>query len=261
MKYMGSKVKISKELLSIILKDRKENQWYVEPFCGGLGTFDKVSGNRIASDKNKYLIAMWKGLQENREKPMEISKELYSRARIEYNNNTNIEFDDFLIGWIGWMGSFNGRFFDGGYSGKTDTRDYINEQIRNTLKQVKSLEGAIFICKDFLELEIPENSIIYCDIPYKNTKKYSTSKNFDYNRFWQWCRDMSKKGHEVFISEYQAPDDFTCIWSKEVTNSMNTKLTYKPTEKLFIYDKKLKKSSKTFGLDLIKNLSKIVNVI
>ena len=91
--------------------------------AGGLGTFDKVTGNRIGSDKNKYLIAMWCGLQENRDKPMEISKELYSKARTEYNNGTNIEFDDFMIGWIGWMASFNGRFFDGGYSGKTATRD------------------------------------------------------------------------------------------------------------------------------------------
>ena len=52
MKYMGSKNRIAKEILPIILKDRKENQYYVEPFCGGLGTFDKVSGLRIANDKN-----------------------------------------------------------------------------------------------------------------------------------------------------------------------------------------------------------------
>ena len=232
---MGSKNRIANEILPIILKDRIENQYYIEPFCGGLGTFDKVNGNRIGADKNKYLIAMWNGLQENRDKPMEIPKELYSKARTEYNNGTNIEFDDFMIGWIGWMASFNGRFFDGGYSGKTSTRDYVDEQIRNTLKQVELLKGAKFTSVDYFELEIPNNSIIYCDIPYKDTKQYATSKNFDHDKFWQWCRDMTKQGHRVFISEYQAPDDFTCIWSKEVTNSMNTTLTYKPFERLFIY--------------------------
>lgn len=237
MKYMGSKNKIANELLKIMLTNRKENQWYVEPFCGGLGTFDKVTGNRIAADKNKYLIAMWKGLQENKIKPIEISKELYSRARTEYNNNTNIEFDDFLIGWIGWMASFNGRFFDGGYSGKTLTRDYVNEQIRNTLKQVDLISDAKFIHSDYNDLILPENSIIYCDIPYKDTKQYSTSKNFDYDKFFQWCRDMSYNNHIVYVSEYQAPDDFKCIWSKEVTNSMNSKLTYKPIERLFTYNK------------------------
>ena len=178
---------------------------------------------------------MWKGLQENIDKPMEISKELYSKARTEYNSGTNIEFDDFMIGWIGWMGSFNGRFFDGGYSGKTSTRDYVDEQIRNTLKQVELLKGAIFVSGDYSDLEIYENSIIYCDIPYKGTKQYSTSKNFNHDNFWQWCRDVTKQGHKVFISEYQAPDDFICVWSKEVTNSMNTTLTYKPVERLFVY--------------------------
>jgi DNA adenine methylase len=232
---MGSKSRIANQILPIILKDRKENQWYIEPFCGGLGTFDKVTGNRIGIDKNKYLIAMWKGLQDNRDKPIEISKELYSRARTEYNNGTNIEFDDFMIGWIGCMASFRGRFFDGGYSGKTTTRDYIAEQIRNTLRQIELLNGAIFIHKDYSELEIQNESIIYCDIPYQNTTQYASSKNFDHNNFWQWCRDMTLKGHKVFISEYQAPNDFICVWSKEVTNSMNTTLTYKPVERLFVY--------------------------
>ena len=46
---------------------------------------------------------------------------------------------------------------------------------------------------------------------------------------------MTKQGHKVFISEYQAPNDFICVWSKEVTNSMNTTLTYKPVERLFVY--------------------------
>lgn len=236
MKYMGSKNRIAKEILPIILKDRKTNQYYVEPFCGGLGTFDKVDGLRIANDKNKYLIAMWKGLQENRDKPIEISKELYSRARTEYNNGTNIEFDDFMIGWIGWIGwmaSFNGRFFDGGYSGKTKTRDYVDEQIRNTLKQIDSLNGALFTSNEYYELEIPENSIIYCDIPYKGTKQYSTSKNFNHEVFWQWCRDMTHQGHSVFISEYEAPNDFKCVWSKDIKSYMKPSRAIECTECLF----------------------------
>lgn len=50
MKYMGSKNRIAKYILPIILKDRKECQWYVEPFVGGCNTIDKVVGNRIGSD-------------------------------------------------------------------------------------------------------------------------------------------------------------------------------------------------------------------
>ena len=241
MKYMGSKNRISKEIIPIILKYRKENQYYVEPFCGGLGTMDKVSGNRIASDKNKYLIAMWKGLQKDINRPYTISKELYSKARAEFNNKTNNEFDDFLIGWIGWMSSYNGRFFDGGYSGhkvgKTG-RNYIAEQIKNTEKQIDKIKNINFVHCDYLELKIPNKSIIYCDPPYKNTKQYSISKKFNYEKFWQWCREKTKQGYKVYISEYNAPEDFKCIWKKEITNTMNTNKTYKPVEKLFIFNEK-----------------------
>lgn len=230
---MGSKNRIAYEILPIILKGKQNRQYYVEPFCGGLGTMDKVGGNRIASDNNKYLIAMWKGLQNDRERPYDIPKSLYDKARTEFNNDTNIEFDDFLIGWIGWMASFNGRFFDGGYSGKTSGRNYTDEQIRNTEKQLSLIKGVNFRYCDYRALEIPSNSIIYCDIPYKNTKQYSTSKNFDYETFYDWCRGKKAEGHTVFISEYWMPDDFACVWEKQITNAMNTTKTYKPVERLF----------------------------
>ena len=234
MKYMGSKNRIAKHILPIILKDRKENQYYVEPFVGGANMIDKVDGLRIGNDVNKYLIAMWKGLQQNLDRPYHIDKELYSLARTAYNNNDNSIFNDFFIGWIGWMGSYNGRFFDGGYSGHAvGKRDYITEQIKNTESQIVNIQNVQFLSKDYSELILPSNSIIYCDIPYKNTKQYSSSKNFDHDNFWNWAKEKSQDGHEVFISEYNAPDDFECIWEMEVTNSMNTTKTYKPIEKLF----------------------------
>ncbi|MCA9750197.1 MAG: hypothetical protein KC414_13900, partial [Romboutsia sp.] len=195
---------------------------------------DKIDGNRYACDKNKYLIAMWQGLQNNLNRPYKISRELYNLARDDYNANTNINFSDFEIGWIGWMASYNGRFFDGGYSGHdVNGRDYISEQIRNTEKQINSIKNIIFRHYEYDKTRLPENSIIYCDIPYKDTKQYATSKDFDHDKFWKWCRDKKLEGHLIFVSEYQAPEDFECVWQKEITNSMNQKNTYKPIEKLF----------------------------
>jgi DNA adenine methylase len=45
---------------------------------------------------------------------------------------------------------------------------------------------------------------------------------------------MSKE-NQIFISEYSAPDDFECIWQKEIVSSL-TKNTgsKKGTEKLFV---------------------------
>lgn len=47
---------------------------------------------------------------------------------------------------------------------------------------------------------------------------------------------MTREGNDVIISEYQAPEDFVCVWQKQVTNSMSLKNTYKPTEKLFVHE-------------------------
>ena len=51
--------------------------------------------------------------------------------------------------------------------------------------------------------------------------------------FYKWCRAMKEDGHTVFVSEYNMPSDFKCIWQKEVTNAMNLTSTKKPIEKLF----------------------------
>lgn len=235
MKYMGSKSRFAKEILNITLSNRKPNQCYVEPFVGGCNIIDKVNGNRIGGDSNKYLIALWKGLQSNRELLTDITKELYSQARTEYNNRTNILFDDFQIGWIGFMGGFNGRFYGGGYSGIHKNRNYPEEQIRNTLKQKDLIKDVVFQHSNYNELEIPTNSIIYCDPPYSGTKEYDTKNKFNHDSFWEWCRNMHTIGHVVYISEYTAPDDFICVWEKNVNVSIRPDKTLQQTEKLFVF--------------------------
>ena len=238
MKYMGSKARFAKEILAITLQGRKPNQYYVEPFVGGCNMIDKVKGNRIGADSNKYLIALWKGLQDGRELIMEISKELYSEARTEYNNRTNIKFDDFEIGWIGFMGGFNGRFYGGGYSGTHGNRNYVTEQINNTLKQKPLINNIEFHHCNYSELQIPNESIIYCDIPYQGTKEYDTKDKFNHDLFWEWCRKKSTEGHNVFVSEYNAPNDFKCIWEKDVNVSIRPTKTLQQTEKLFVLSSK-----------------------
>ena len=231
MKYMGSKARFVKQILPIILKDRKERQYYVEPFAGGMNSICEVDGYRLASDNNKYLIAMWEGFLDDRTYPKEIHKDLYNIARDVFNGRDErfenvMNMTDDMIGWIGFMGSANGRFFEGGYSGKSKTkigtvRDYIAESIRNIEKQKEKMLDVPFVCCDYYDLDIPKNSIVYCDIPYKGTKQYSTSKGFDYNRFYEWARGLSFDGHKVFVSEYNMPEDFKCIWEKETKSSLS----------------------------------------
>lgn len=240
MKYMGSKRKIVDDILPIMLDN--EHDTFVDMFCGGCHVIEKVPATyrRIANDKNRYLIAMWKSLTEGKRFCRRIPRELYNDVRDCYNGK-NDRYQDDMIGWVGFMGSFNGRFFDGGYSGhhvvrksNQDARDLIDENIRNTERQIEPLGGVEFHAGDYQDLPIPPNSIIYCDIPYKGVKQYGRGcRNFDYERFYIWCMEMKLRGHKVYVSEYDMPKEFTCLWSKQVTNSMNQTVTKRPIEKLF----------------------------
>jgi DNA adenine methylase len=236
MKYMGSKARIAKYILPIILKNRKPNQLYVEPFCGGCNMIDKVSSPRIANDSNQYLISMWKALQDKWEPPIEISRDDYNIAR-EAMRGSYKNFPNYLIGYIGFNCSYSGKFF-GGYAGKTKTklgtiRDYQLEAYKNIHKQIRKLNDVTFECLEYYKLEL-NNCIVYCDPPYKGTTKYNN--DFNHEEFWQYVRDMSVN-NEVYVSEYNAPDDFECLWSMEVNSSLsaNGKIggNKKSVEKLF----------------------------
>lgn len=236
MKYMGGKTRIAKEILPLILADRKEGQYFVEPFCGGCNVTDKVLGNRIANDCNEYLIAMFEGLMSGEKYPEQISPELHSDVKACFRSGSN-KYSLGFIGWVGFMSTYRGTFFGGGYSGipagnKGRPRDYISEAIRNVMQQVPKLQGVEFRSGDYRNLQIPDESIIYCDPPYMNTTGYSDGINHD--EFWQWCRERVYDGHRVYISEYQAPDDFIKVWEKPMLNCMNP--DKKATERLFIYE-------------------------
>lgn len=105
------------------------------------------------------------------------------------------------------------------------------------LNQVKNIKGIQFKNSSYDELEIPNNSIVYCDPPYDGTTQYKDS--FDSSKFWQWCREKAKQGHQIFISEYNAPDDFECLWQQEVKSSLSangiTGGNKVSIEKLFVY--------------------------
>ena len=228
MVYMGSKNRIAKELIPIITEKLKPNQWYVEPFVGGANMIDKIEHPyKLGADNNKYLIALLEAVQNGQELPEHITKDEYIAVKTNKDN-----YPDWYVGFVGFICSFRAKFF-GGYSGYYTTktgiqRNYIKECINNILKQ--NLDGIKLVCSSYDALDIPANSIIYCDPPYNDTTKYKDS--FDSDAFWQWCRDKAKEGHTVYVSEYNAPEDFKCIWEKQINSNLGgTSKT--ATEKLF----------------------------
>jgi DNA adenine methylase len=235
MKYMGSKNRIAKEILPIMLAYRTPNQWWVEPFVGGGNMIDKVSGLRIGADVNHYVILALQLIKDDPDSiPDVITEDMYR----DMQKNKTL---DGLTGFTSFAMSFGGKFF-GGYrrdkAGSNGCLENMKTQTRRSkqdaIRQSARLQDVLFIHSSYDELDIPDNSIIYCDPPYENTTSYKNK--FNHSKFWQWCRDMAIKGHTVFISEYNAPDDFECVWQKEIVSSLTQDTgSKKAVEKLFKY--------------------------
>lgn len=214
MNYMGSKARYAKDILPIILAGRKAGQFYVEPFVGGANTIDKVDGNRIGADIHPHLIALWRAVSGGWIPPQEVSEETYRRFAALKDCEPSAS-----IGYIGFALSYGGKWFGGYRRDKDGKRNYADEAYRSTMKQFPNLRGVRFECCDYRKLDIPPNSIIYCDPPYRGTTGYASGA-FDHDYFWRWCEDMHALGHSVFVSEYEAPANWKCVWSKEVNNTL-----------------------------------------
>lgn len=234
--YQGSKARIVGDILPIMLQSMYPGQTFVDGFCGGCSVIQNVpqTYRRIANDNNRYLIAMWSKLTTTDWKPpTTIEKPFYAKVRESWHKNDGA-FDDATIGWVGFMASWNGRFFDGGYSShNAGGRDYIAENIRNIMRQIDDLKGVEWQSCSFENVTMPHGSLVYYDPPYRGTSSYATAKGFDHYRFYDWARQMKRDGHTVYISEYDMPGDFKIVWQKQITNSVNLTKTYKPTERLW----------------------------
>lgn len=107
MKYMGSKSRIVDNILPIIQERLRDYniKTYIEPFCGGCNVIDKVQCDiKIASDNHKYLIEMFKNLNQIQNLPEFITKEHYSEVRECFNKGLNT-YPDWYIGAVGFLAS------------------------------------------------------------------------------------------------------------------------------------------------------------
>ena len=214
---MGSKSRICNEIVPIINKTINDCniETYIEPFAGRCNVIDKINcKKKIASDNHKYLIAMFNNLDKLQYLPDFVTKEHYSQVRNCFNKQNNT-FEDWYIGAIGFLASYNGRFFDGGYAGIVHTkcgtvRNYYDEAKRNLTEQILRLKDIEFKHCDYTECSNYKNCLFYLDPPYRGVKQYGSSKHFKHDEFWEWCKHVSKN-NIVLISEHEAPSEFKCI--------------------------------------------------
>jgi hypothetical protein len=108
---------------------------------------------------------------------------------------------------------------------------HISQNLQR-LKRLQNLEninnGVLLSNLSYEEVPIESDSVIYCDPPYKDTDTYLD--DFDHEKFYSWLRSLKQ---QVFISEYQMPNDFYEVFSIKKRVLMNDKLNTQKLEKLF----------------------------
>lgn len=234
MTYQGSKAKYSKYICPILQKCIDENgiDTYIEPFVGGANIIADIKcKNRLALDLNLYLIELWKFLQEHPdyEFPVYPTREDWDRCK------NGEEARDWFVGLVSIFCSNMTGGFPAGYD-KYGLR--YNGRIKNCKKDLPLLQDVQFIAQDYRNLLEPQGAVIYCDPPYANTHKYNY-KSFDTDEFWEYMRRWSKTNY-VFISEQEAPEDFTPIWTLDIQHNIRGNVRT-ATENLFVYNNGLAK--------------------
>lgn len=242
---LGSKIKYANSICPILQKIIREKgiDTYIECFVGGANIIDKIKcKNKFGYDRSDTLIALlqqavldWDGVLK------EGTRELWEKGKMYIKDGikpTDMSLSD--IGAMEYFASFSNGGFSYGYAKNTQTRNYFKDGYLSLKRQIPLLRDITFKCQNYWELEPVEGALIYLDPPHKNAKhkNYARQIPIDYEHFWQWARELSKKNY-VIISEQVAPDDFEIIWRKETKKIGNTD-NYEEVEKLFRWKEGLK---------------------
>lgn len=263
--YVGSKRRIIKELLPIFNQYIGERTLYYEPFVGGCNSMIHVKAPfRMGSDVNPWVVDLWSAVANDPDfqVPEMVTEEMYNKAKklfkaIEQDPAMQADTPELTrirarLAFIAIASSFGNKMWGGFARDKSRENYNKGREGANLLnKHRDKLTGVMFCYGSYDETleswdevdrllkdsspfnDLWDNMLIYCDPPYAGTTKYRSGE-FDSERFWQWVREGSQLDNvTILVSEYSAPEDFECIWEKDVT-VMLKKVDYdQKTERLF----------------------------
>ena len=228
MRYVGSKRRLGRFFIRHIQRALEvyPNGKYIEPFVGGCNMITQVNHHtKIGYDANKYLIAL---LHEAKNNPDKLRQSTcISRKAYEYVKAHMDEFQAWYVGAMGFLPTY-GCIWMGSYMNDKERGRFV-KGINGLLKQ--NLADIHLINSDYRNIPIGKGNVIYCDPPYIIHNYYGIP--FNHEEFYDWVRYASRD-NIVFVSEYEMPDDFDCIWQMQIRPQINNngRLRY---EKLFIY--------------------------
>lgn len=123
-------------------------------------------------------------------------------------------------------------------SGQHNVAEHLR-YIRRALAVAKPYDNLTTSNISYEQYEHQEGDVVYCDPPYAETEGYKRTGGFDTDKFWQWTRT---RAYPVYVSEFQAPDDFVAVWGKIRINHLSHLTADRDhqqyvVEKLFIHER------------------------
>jgi DNA adenine methylase len=227
--YLGGKGRLGRSIAEAVLAHTAKRGTYLEPFLGGGNSFRHLAPHFAATragDAHEDLMLMWEAARGGWEPPPLISEEDYRRLRREPPSA--------LRAAAGFGCSFGGKWW-GGYarSAKCDP-DYYARHTAKSVREVAQLMGSTELRRaSFAEWSVDEDHVVYADPPYVKTTGYRGG--FDHPAFWATMTAWSEAGADVFVSEYAAPPDWTCVWSREHVVKVSGGTGATSCERLFVH--------------------------
>jgi DNA adenine methylase len=198
-KWLGGKRFQLEQIIPKIMVALESSQFYIEPFLGGgsvlielLKRCENTNITFLVSDINDILIRMYKEIQTEPRKLMDKLDELYSRMstedyyeiRKEFNKHQTVEQFIYL----------NKRCFRGLYrvnrkgefnSSCSSEKNVVLYDENNILELNKLFNkfNVVFETKDYLDIEILPNSVIYFDPPYYGMFNEYSMNSFDHIQY------------------------------------------------------------------------------
>lgn len=220
MRYFGGKAKVAKHLAGFLNSYLEDGQPFVDLFCGSCNVISKIGGGRerAANDLHYELICMHKAVQDGTYKPKRITEVEYKHIK-----DNKSEYAPWLVAFVGFGLSFSGKYF-GGFARCNRGDDYFSNCVNSTTKKHLTMQDVLFSHGSYDECALPENALIYCDIPYRGTTGYSTGL-FSHKEFYAWAAVKQAEGFNVLVSEYEhnVPSGWEVVWRHESKKDIRNK--------------------------------------
>ena len=225
MRYFGGKQRVAKSLCKFLNSQLKEGQVFIDLFCGSCNVISGIRQDviRYANDKHPYIATMFSELQNGLLLPNEVTEEQYKYYKAL---NPITREQEALKCFVGFGLSFAGKWYKG-YARGGDGRNYCANAKESTMRKLEKMMDVKFSCYDYKSHSEINDSVVYCDIPYKNATQYNAVKGFDHEEFYAWAKGQKKS--RVLVSEYKhnVPEGAKVLWemgsTKDIRDGANNR--------------------------------------